>query len=54
MKFVVSDLDGTLLNSKSQVSDYTIKVINDLYNKGIPFAIATGRAYCSTKDIKIA
>lgn len=52
MKFVVSDLDGTLLNSKSQVSDYTIKVINDLYNKGIPFAIATGRAYCSTKDIK--
>ena len=43
MKFVVSDLDGTLLYSHNIVSDYTIDVIKKLVSSGINFAIATGR-----------
>lgn len=43
MKFVVSDLDGTLLYSHNVISDYTIETIEKLTNKGINFAIATGR-----------
>lgn len=43
MKFVVSDLDGTLLYSHAVISDYTINTIKKLIDKGINFAIATGR-----------
>lgn len=43
MKFVVSDLDGTLLYSHTVVSDYTINTVKKLIDKGINFAIATGR-----------
>lgn len=43
MKFVVSDLDGTLLYSHTGVSDYTINTVKKLIDKGINFAIATGR-----------
>lgn len=43
MKFVVSDLDGTLLYSHNVVSEYTIDTIKKLVDSGINFAIATGR-----------
>ncbi len=43
MKFVVSDLDGTLLYSHNVISDYTVETIEKLTNKGVNFAIATGR-----------
>ena len=44
-KAVISDLDGTLLNSKHTVSDYTKEVVRNLSEKGIKFFIATGRHY---------
>lgn len=43
MKFVVTDLDGTLLYSRNVVTDYTKTTLKKLNNKGIHFAIATGR-----------
>lgn len=43
MKFVVSDLDGTLLYSRNVVSDYTINTIKKLVDSSVNFAIATGR-----------
>lgn len=43
MKFVVSDLDGTLLQPDHLVSDYTIKAIKKLIDKNVDFVIATGR-----------
>lgn len=50
-KGVVTDLDGTLLNSKSNVSEYTKQVITKLVEKGIKFYIATGRNYDGAKNI---
>lgn len=40
---VVSDLDGTLLDSEKRVGQETREVIEDLKNKGILFGIASGR-----------
>ena len=48
-QLVVSDMDGTLLNEKRQVSEFNKKVIAELEKKGIIFTIATGRAYSSVK-----
>jgi Cof subfamily protein (haloacid dehalogenase superfamily) len=53
----VSDLDGTLLNKKSQLSKYTINKINALIDKGVLFTYATARSFASsesiTKELKI-
>lgn len=43
MKFVVSDLDGTLLYSHDTISEYTIQTVKKLIDSDINFAIATGR-----------
>lgn len=45
-KAVVSDLDGTLLNTQHRISDYTQAIIRSVISRGIPFIIATGRHYC--------
>lgn len=50
-KVVVSDLDGTLLNSDQEVSELSKKVIRELRDRGIKFYIATGRAYPDAKRI---
>lgn len=42
-KLIICDLDGTLLNKESQLSDYTIKTVKKLLKKGHVFCIATGR-----------
>lgn len=52
MKLVVSDLDGTLLNEHSQISDETREAIKKLTEKGVDFAIATGRGIGSVKAFK--
>ena len=52
MKLVVSDLDGTLLNDDSEVSLETIQAIKQLKEKGIEFAIATGRSFNSANKIR--
>ncbi|PAB59158.1 Cof-type HAD-IIB family hydrolase [Anaeromicrobium sediminis] len=48
-KAVISDLDGTLLNSHHTISEYTKKIIKEVTNKGIKFFIATGRHH---KDVE--
>lgn len=42
-KLVVTDMDGTLLNSEKKISSENLKAIKRLKEKGIKFAIATGR-----------
>lgn len=44
-KIIALDLDGTLLNSNSQLSDYTIHVIQEVKKAGHTVLIATGRPY---------
>ena len=43
-KLIATDLDGTLLNSKSEVSDENIKAIAECYSIGVPVVPTTGRA----------
>lgn len=42
-KLYVSDLDGTLLNSQSQVSDESARLLNQAIERGSLFTIATAR-----------
>ncbi len=51
VKFLImSDLDGTLLNSKEQLSDQTVKIIKKISDQGHLFAIATGRPKRASVD----
>lgn len=43
IKAIVTDLDGTLLDTKKQISDYTKHVLQNTLDKGIQICIATGR-----------
>ncbi len=45
----VSDLDGTLLNSKAKISDDSINIINELIEKGMNFTFATARSLVSSR-----
>ena len=47
----VSDLDGTLLRSNQQTSEYTNKVINSLTDKGMIFSYATARSIITAKKV---
>ncbi len=40
----VSDLDGTLLNSEGELTEFTISTINDLIAGGLKFTIASARS----------
>ncbi|UVD81713.1 HAD family hydrolase [Mycoplasma iguanae] len=50
-KLFTFDLDGTLLNSKSQIPQATINAILELKKEGNYFALATGRGLISIKPI---
>ena len=43
MELVVFDLDGTLLNRDSQISDFTSETLRLLRERGIAYTVATGR-----------
>jgi Cof subfamily protein (haloacid dehalogenase superfamily) len=45
IKLIVSDMDGTLLNHKGELSPEFFEVFKRLKKKGILFAIASGRQY---------
>ncbi len=51
-KAIISDLDGTLLNSKHRISTYTKEVIKKVIEKGIHFYIATGRHHQDVNHIR--
>ena len=40
----ISDLDGTLLDERSKITDYTANVINGLAEKGMIFSFASARS----------
>ena len=44
IKIIASDLDGTLLNSNSEVSAENLEAIRKLAEKGVFFVPATGRS----------
>ena len=46
---IVSDMDGTLLNSKGKLSDENINAIKYFVNNGGKFTLATGRMLPSVK-----
>ena len=50
IKMVVTDMDGTLLNSNHEVSDEFFKLFESLKSKGILFVAASGRQYNSIID----
>ena len=50
-KLVTVDLDGTLLNSYGDVTEYTKQVITKVQNKGVEIMIASGRPIDSIKTI---
>ncbi len=47
----ISDLDGTLLNSKKELSPLTRKALNRFISEGICFSVATARTAASTSKI---
>ena len=51
MQLIVFDLDGTLLNQESAISDYTSETLKLLAEQEIAYTVATGRALHSAKAI---
>lgn len=51
MELVVFDLDGTLLNAKSEVSDFTRDTLKLLAAKDIAYTVATGRTLHSAQVV---
>ncbi|MDF2885392.1 MAG: HAD-superfamily hydrolase, subfamily [Clostridiaceae bacterium] len=49
IKLIASDMDGTLLGSDHKISKENIEAIRLAQDRGIKFAIATGRAYDDVK-----
>lgn len=50
IKMVVSDMDGTLLNSNHQVSEQFFELFKELQSRDITFVAASGRQYNSIID----
>ena len=51
-KAVISDLDGTLLNSQHQVSERTRATLKTLVDGGVKFIVATGRHIIDVQGIR--
>lgn len=47
----LSDLDGTLLNSKAELTETSCKILNELLEKGMLFSVATARTAATVLDI---
>lgn len=50
IRLIVSDMDGTLLNSKHEVSPEFVKIFKELQERDIKFAVASGRQYYSLRE----
>jgi Cof subfamily protein (haloacid dehalogenase superfamily) len=51
IKLVVSDVDGTLLNSRHELTDFTRTTLLALQANGIKFTLATGKLLSSVSEI---
>ncbi|WJX16505.1 hypothetical protein P8452_06519 [Trifolium repens] len=49
--YIFCDMDGTLLNSKSQISTSTAKALREASSRGVKIVIATGKARPAVIDI---
>lgn len=49
IKLIVSDMDGTLLNSNHEISKENLEAIKKAQETGVSFVIATGRMYCDVE-----
>lgn len=47
----ITDLDGTFLNSKAEISRRTAEIINDLTHSGVLFSVATARTYATVTEM---
>ncbi|MDX1603558.1 MAG: HAD family hydrolase [Salinimicrobium sediminis] len=50
IKLIVTDMDGTLLNSDHEVSQRFFEAFRKLRNRGIKLAVASGRQYYSLRE----
>ena len=50
----LSDLDGTLLNSEAQLSDFAANTLNELIGAGLIFSYATARSLYTAQKITAA
>ncbi len=50
IKLYLSDLDGTLLNNNTALSDYTKKTLIKLIGEGLCFSVATARTAATVSD----
>jgi Cof subfamily protein (haloacid dehalogenase superfamily) len=51
MELIVFDLDGTLLNAKGAISDYTRETLIELSKQGVAYTVATGRTLHATRNL---
>ncbi|MBE6049784.1 MAG: HAD family phosphatase [Clostridium sp.] len=51
IRLIASDMDGTLLNNNHDIDSKTVEAIKKAEEKGIIFAISTGREYGNVKDV---
>lgn len=49
IKLVASDLDGTIIDKKNNISPKNFKAIEDILKKNVNFAICTGKSYSVTQ-----
>lgn len=50
-KMIATDVDGTLIDSNHEISDYTKEIFKEVYDSGLEIVIATGRDYRSASQI---
>jgi Cof subfamily protein (haloacid dehalogenase superfamily) len=51
MELIVFDLDGTLLNSRGQLSPFTRDTLALLAKRGVAYTVATGRTLHASRDL---
>ena len=51
MELIVFDLDGTLLNSRGQLSDYTRDTLAALSERRVAYTVATGRTLHASRAL---
>jgi len=51
IRLIVSDLDGTLLNSAHEISPFTAQAVDAAQAQGVLFTVATGKTFRSTPQV---
>ena len=54
IKLIAIDLDGTLLNEKKEISEYSLSVLRRAVEAGVYITVASGRRYSDAMDFSEA